>query len=156
MQGFSKKFNSILVETYHNMLLTEETKRKYSHAGLTFRDRNTVSFLMKFPDGRKISDVADYLKISRPSATVLVKKLEKHGLVERTIPPENERSTIVKCTRKGRLFSMYQQRYRQRLAEQISDGLTEEEKEALYKGFCKLNEFFVDSINESKKIHNKK
>ncbi|MCQ2545743.1 MAG: MarR family transcriptional regulator [Clostridia bacterium] len=153
MKDFSKEFNKILAETYHNVLLAEETKRKYSKAGFTFRDRNAISYLTRFKNGTNLSDVADFLKISRPSTTTLIKKLEAHGLVERVPDPTSDRGTLVKITRKGRLFAIYQQRYRDRMAARVSDEMTETEMEILYKSFCKLNQFFVDSINESEEIH---
>ncbi|MDD6191447.1 MAG: MarR family transcriptional regulator [Firmicutes bacterium] len=154
MKDFSQSFNGILIETYHNALLMEETKRKYSSGGFSIRDRNAISYLKKHPEGVKISVVADYLKISRPSATTLIKKLEKYNLVEKISQSGNDRNTLVRLTRKGRLFSTYQRRYRERIADKISDGLTDSEKKVLYEGFCKLNQLFIDSINESERIHN--
>lgn len=156
MDNFTQRFNSILAEAYHNLLLMEETKRKYSKASFSFRDRNAIAFLLKYKEGRHIGELAEYLKISRPSATTLVKKLEKHGLVTRVTDPDNYRSTIVKVTRKGRLYSRYQKSYRERMAEIVSEGFTDEQKEVLYEGFCRLNEFFVESINESEEIHSDK
>lgn len=155
MKDFSRSFNSILAETYHNALLMEETKKKYSRGSFSFRDRNAISFLTRYPGGIKISDVADYLKISRPSATTLIKKLEKYGLVEKIQQPKNERNTLVRLTRRGRLFATFQRRYRERLADKISEGLSDDEMRVLYEGFCKLNQLFVDSVNESEDIHKK-
>ena len=80
MNDFSQKFNRIIAETYHNALLMEETKRKYSTASFSFRDRNAIAYLLRYEKGRTIGQLAEYLKISRPSATILVKKLEKRGL----------------------------------------------------------------------------
>lgn len=153
MEDFNKKFNAVLAETYHNILLAEETKRKYSNAGFTFRDRNAITFLMRFENGTNISSVAEFLKISRPSTTTLIKKLEEHGFISRAKEPTNERSTIVKLTRKGRLFAIYQSRYRSRLAERVCEGMTEEEQEVLYNSYCRLNQFFADSIKEAEDIH---
>ncbi|MGI6767332.1 MAG: MarR family winged helix-turn-helix transcriptional regulator [Lentihominibacter sp.] len=153
MDDFNKKFNRILVETYHHMLMTEETKRKYSSASFSFRDRNAIAYLMHYENGVIISDVAEFLKISRPSTTTLIKKLERYGLVERTAEPEDERSTLVKVTRKGRMFASYQAAFREELALAVSEGFTEEEKEILYRGFCKLNDFFSKTIKESEEIH---
>ncbi|MDD4200000.1 MAG: MarR family transcriptional regulator [Eubacteriales bacterium] len=155
MSSFSKNFNKILAEAYHSILLLKETKKKYSKGNLSFRDRNTITYLSNIEGGKKISDIGDYLKISRPSATSVVKKLEKLGLVEKRINPCNKRSIIVTLTRRGRLFSAFQHRYRQRLAEAVCEGFSEEEQKAFYKGLSKLNEFFIDSIEESEKIHGK-
>lgn len=153
MKDFAKEFNRIIADAYHSLLLMEETKKKYSKAGFSFRDRNTITYLKRHEGGVKISDIADYLKISRPSATSLIKKLEKNGLVDKEIDPNNERNTIVSLTRKGDLFYVYQRRYRERLAERVCDGFTDKEKEVLYEGFSRLNDFFLDSIRESEDIH---
>ena len=153
MKDFSTQFNSIIVEAYHNLLLMEETKRKYSSASFSFRDRNAVAYLLRNPEGTRISDLADYLKISRPSTTTLVKKLVKNGLVERVPKPGESKATLLVCTRKGKRFSSYQRRYRERLTEIFDQEFTEDEKEVLYRGFSKLNDFFIDSINESEEKH---
>jgi DNA-binding MarR family transcriptional regulator len=153
MNDFSQKFNSILAESYHNALLMEETKRKYSKASFSFRDRNAIAYLLRYPKGRTIGDVAKYLKISRPSATSLIKKLEKHGLIARHADPGNDRNTVVTVTRKGKMFSSYQRQYREEMAQAACEGFSEEEKEVLYKGFCKLNDFFTSSIKASVDKH---
>lgn len=153
MDEFSQKFNRIIAEAYHNVLLMEETKRKYSKASFSFRDRNAIAYLLRYEDGRTVSELAEYLKISRPSASLLVKKLEKQGLVHRFGQPGNDRSTMVAVTRKGRMFSAYQRQYRELLAERVCEGFSEEEKEVLYRGFCQLNEFFEESINDTLDHH---
>ena len=153
MNDFSQKFNGIIAEAYHNVLLMEETKRKYSKASFSFRDRNAIAYLLRYENGRTVSELADYLKISRPSASLLVKKLVKNGLVRRYPEPGNERNTMVAITRKGRMFSAYQRQYRELLAERVCEGMTEEEKEVLYRGFCQLNEFFIESINDTLDHH---
>lgn len=149
MNDFSQKLNRIIAESYHNALLMEETKRKYSKASFSFRDRNAIAYLLRYEKGRTIGDVADYLKISRPSATTLIKKLEKHGLISRHADPGNDRNTMVTVTRKGRMFASYQTQYREEMARAMCEGFSEDEKEVIYRGFCKLNDFFTDSIRSS-------
>lgn len=153
MKDFTNDFNKIIADAYHSLLLMEETKKKYSKAGFSFRDRNTITYLKRHEGGVKISEIADYLKISRPSATSLIKKLEKYGLVDKEIDPKNERNTIVSLTRKGELFYVYQRRYRERLADRVCEGFSDKEKEVLYEGFNRLNDFFLESIKESEDIH---
>ena len=153
MKDFSQKFNHIIAEAYHNVLLMEETKRKYSKASFSFRDRNAIAYLLQYENGRTVCALAEYLRISRPSASSLVKKLEKHGLVRRYGQPGNDRNTMVAVTRKGKMFSAYQRQYRELLAERVCEGMSEEEKEVLYRGFCQLNEFFEESINDTLDHH---
>lgn len=153
MDELKKRLNSVFADGYHNLLLMEETKRKYSSAGFSFRDRTALDFLVNNPEGRPVSDVADYLKISRPSTTTLIKKLEKNGLVTKVPDPYNNRSTIVKVTRKGRLYSRYQSQYRDDMMSLVVEGMSDEEKEVIYQGFYRLNEFFIASIKESEEKH---
>ncbi len=156
MDDFSQRFNRIIAEAYHNVLLMEETKRKYSKASFSFRDRNAIAYLLRHEEGRTVSELAEYLKISRPSASLLIKKLEKHGLVRRFGLPGNDRSTMVAVTRKGKMFSAYQRQYRELLAERVCAGFTDDEKEILYRGFCQLNDFFEESINDTLNHHKDK
>lgn len=153
MDELKQRLNSIFADGYHNLLLMEETKRKYSSASFSFRDRTAIDFLVKNPEGRPVSDVADYLKISRPSTTTLIKKLEKNGLVTKVPDPYNNRSTIVKVTRKGRQYFRYQSQYREDMVKIVVDGMSDEEKEVIYEGFRRLNQFFIASINESEEKH---
>ena len=105
MDDFTAQFNNILVRAYHNVLLMEETKRKHSRTTTSFRGRNAMEFLYKSENGeKKISEIADYLKISRPSATALIKKLETFDYVRRKTDKADERSTIVSLTRKADLL----------------------------------------------------
>ena len=153
MSDYNSKLNAVLTEAYHNALLAEETKRKYSSGNFTFRDRNAVTFIMGFRNGTNISSVADFLKISRPSATMTIKKLEKNGLVERKVDPSNHRNTIVKVTRKGWIYARYQQKYSEEMAKALCEDLSPEEMDSLYEGLCKLNQFFADTIRESNMKH---
>ena len=153
MDDFSQRFNNIIAETYHNALLMEETKRKYSKASFSFRDRNAIAYLLRYEKGRTIGQVAEYLKISRPSATTLIKKLEKHGLIKRHADPGNDRSTVVTVTRKGRMFSSYQRQYRELMAQSVCEGFTDEEKEILYRSLCQLKDFVNASIRASVEKH---
>ena len=82
-----------------------------------------------------------------------IKKLEKNGLVERKVDPSNHRNTIVKVTRKGRIYARYQQNYSEEMAKALSENLSPEERDALYEGLCKLNQFFADTIKESNMKH---
>ena len=48
-----------------------------------------------------LSDIAIFLNISKPSASVMIDGMEERGLVRRTIPKEDRRSTIITLTPKS-------------------------------------------------------
>lgn len=157
MDDFTAQFNSILVRAYHNVLLMEETKRKHTRTTTSFRGRNAMEFLYKSENGeKKVSEIADYLKISRPSATSLIKKLESLDYVRRSIDKDDERSTIISLTRKGRLVTVLQISHRDDVCSKICAEFTENEKKVLYKGFCRLNEVFEECIDTMENSNHKK
>ncbi len=148
MDDFTVQFNNILVRAYHNVLLMEETKRKHSRTTTSFRGRNAMEFLYKSENGeKKISEIAEYLRITRPSATSLINKLEALDYVTRSVDKHDERSAIISLTRRGRLVTALQIAHRNKVSSRICEEFTDEEKQVLYKGFCRLNEVFEECID---------
>ena len=116
-----------------------------------------MEFLYKSENGeKKISEIAEYLKITRPSATSLIKKLETLDYVRRSVDKDDERSTIISLTRKGRLVTALQIAHRNKVSSQICEEFTDEEKQVLYKGFCRLNEVFEECIDTMENANHKK
>ena len=150
MDEYNIAVNNILVECYHNALQMEEALKKNTRTKLSFRDRNVMEYLLEYPQGRSLSDIADYLRLSRPSATEIIKKLEKLGLVVRfkDKSERDDRKKRVVITKKGRFMCALQRQYRNRLVENITAGLNNEEKEAFYKGLEHLSECFDESVVE--------
>ena len=147
MDDFASQFNEVLIEAYHNVLTLEEATRKYGRMNISLRDRNLLGFLYKnLKTGKSISEIADYLKVTRPSATAIVKKLEAAGCITRTHSTDDERRIDVTLTRKGRLLNIYHHMFRTEMANDVGKEFTQEEREVLYKGLCKLNDFFTERI----------
>ncbi len=144
-------YNAVLVRAYHNVLLMEETKRKYSRTTTSFRGRNAMEFIYEAADEgkgcRTQGQIAEYLKISRPSCTTLLDKLEQLGYVERRKDPKDERSVNVYLTRKGRLVTVYQSGHRNDMIDSILAEFTPEERKVLYRGFERMNEVFENCID---------
>ena len=49
--------------------------------------------------------------------------------------------------------SLDEQNYSEEMAKALSEDLSPEEKDALYEGLVKLNQFFVETIKESNNKH---
>lgn len=50
----------------------------------------------------RLSEIADHERVSRPTATTAVKRLEEHGILTRTQDPHDSRSWFVDLTPHGR------------------------------------------------------
>ncbi|MBQ3921496.1 MAG: MarR family transcriptional regulator [Firmicutes bacterium] len=155
-------YNSVLTRAYHNVLLLEETKRKYSRTTTSFRGRNAMEYIYAAAEEGKGSrtqhEIADYLKISRPSCTELINKLEALGYVERRKNLQDERSVEIALTRKGRLVTVVQSAHRNRMIDQVISEFSPEEQETIYNGFVRLNEVFEECIRtlENSEDHREK
>ncbi len=156
-------YNAVLVRAYHNVLLMEETKRKYSRTTTSFRGRNAMEFIYDAADEgkgcRTQGQIAEYLKISRPSCTTLLDKLEELGYVERRKGSTDERSVDVYLTRKGRLVTVYQATHRNDMINAILGEFTPDEQKAILRGFERMNEVFedcIDILEETGQRHNQK
>ena len=144
-------YNTVLMRAYHNVLLLEETKRKYSRTTTSFRGRNAMEFIYEAEEDGKGSrtqgEIAAYLKISRPSCTTLLEKLESLGYVERRRSQTDERQADVFLTRKGRLVTVYQSTHRNKMIDATLKEFTPKEQEIIYRGFLRLNEVFEECID---------
>lgn len=49
----------------------------------------------------KVSEISKILKVTSPTVTQIVNTLEKDGLIERTIDPDDRRAVKIKLTSKG-------------------------------------------------------
>lgn len=144
-------FNSVIVRTYHNALRLEETKRKYSRTSTSFRGRNAMEFIYEAADEGKGSrtqgEIAEYLKISKPSCTTLLEKLESIGYIERRRSLTDERRSDIFLTRKGRLVTVYQSANRNAVIEATLKDFSPKEQQIIYRGLQRLNDVLETCIS---------
>ena len=144
MQDFPKLLNSILMQAYHNILrVEEEFLQKRSRINLSIREMHLIECVGEGEDGEKTAgEIADYLKIARPSATVAIKKLERKGYLSKKAGGEDGRVVHVSLTREGRKIFLYHKRYHANMVAEIGSCFDETEQECLVRAINKLNEFF--------------
>jgi len=82
-------------------------------------------------DGLPVKTLAEKIRRTQPTISVLVNKLEKLGYVERTQSKEDNRVTLVRLTEKGRRLQPIFQQISTELNERIYGNLNEAEKEQL-------------------------
>lgn len=151
MDSFSDALNDILVQAYHNILRMEEQALKKSKTvSLSINEMHLIECVGKAPkeEGITVSEVAQALGITRPSATAAVNKLERKGYVTKESCRSDGRVVRVTLTREGRKVNAYHDFYHRQMVHRISDGLTDQEKECLLRGIRKLNDFFKESIEQ--------
>lgn len=63
---------------------------------------DVMSALARFPDGLKMSQISELLRVSNGNVTGIVDKLSEEGLAQRVPVPGDRRAARVKLTDKGR------------------------------------------------------
>lgn len=62
---------------------------------------DVMSALSRFPDGLKMSEISELLRVSNGNVTGIVDKLSEEGLTQRVPVPGDRRASLVKLTEAG-------------------------------------------------------
>lgn len=144
MQDFPHMLNSMLVEVYHNILRVEEEFLKNNNRiNLSIREMHLIECVgMNKEEGKTVSEIAEYLKVARPSVTVAVNKLEKKGYLEKQGCQTDGRIVRVRLSREGRKVDAYHKQYHMNMVREIEKEFCIEEQDILIRTIVKLNDFF--------------
>lgn len=81
-----------------------QSARHYLHTqnlgGITLPQLRALAYVLRQPEST-LGELAEYLAITAPSASALVDRLVKQGLLEARIPPENRRQVSLAVTAAG-------------------------------------------------------
>ena len=148
MQGFEKLLNTMLMEVYHNIMRVEEEFLQKNHRiDLTIREMHLIECVGQDREkGKTISEIAEALKVARPSVTVAVNKLEKKGYLMKSGSQSDGRVVHVTLTREGKIIDAYHRRYHMSMIHEIENEFDDDERDLLVRVIGKLNKFFENSI----------
>ena len=83
-------------------LIEEELRRRFrSEFGTTLPRFDVMAALARNPDGLKMSEISELLRVAGGNTTVIVDKLEETGLALRVAVPGDRRAHRVQLTPKG-------------------------------------------------------
>ncbi|WP_159435366.1 MarR family winged helix-turn-helix transcriptional regulator [Sporobacter termitidis] len=138
----------MLMEVYHNILrVEEEFLQNNDRVNLTIREMHLIECVgMDKENGKTVSEIAEYLKVAKPSVTVAVNKLEKKGYLCKNSCHTDGRVVRVTLTREGRKIYLYHNRYHLSMIHEIEDEFGDEEQAYLIRVIGKLNKFFEKSV----------
>ena len=115
--------------------------RRHRGARMSVPQFRTLALLGRMP-GSSLSDVAAHLGVTRPTASALVDRLVRQGLVGRVQHPQERRRVALSLTRAGQaLLERARAHTRASVARKLS-GLTSEELGCLAEGLALLRAVF--------------
>ena len=107
--------------------------------GLTLTQYKVLKFLLINPQGtiRQV-DIEEHFYIRNPTVTRVLQNLERKGLVERQINPQDNRSKVICLTEKVKAMESLLYRLGDELEGKLTSNLTLEDKKELLRLLKKL------------------
>ena len=107
--------------------------------GLTLTQYKVLKFLLINPQGtiRQV-DIEEHFYIRNPTVTRVLQNLERKGLVERQINPQDNRSKVICLTEKAKAMENLLYRLGDDLEGKLTSNLTLEDKKELLRLLKKL------------------
>lgn len=146
MGTFAADLNELLVEIYRNIEILEESELKKSRLNLSISEIHLIELIAKAGGGMTVSEIAERLKVTRPSVTVAVNKLVQKGYCEKRRCEDDGRAVAVALTKAGRKVEAFHARCHRSMIREISDDLTENEKAELLRTMSRINTYFRTKI----------
>lgn len=134
--------NQVLVKLFRNINdLEEKAVCKGKFSNVTINEMHVIEAIgTDVP--KNMSTVARELGVTTGTLTIAVNSLVKKGLVNRVRSEEDRRVVIVCLTDLGNEAYRRHSRFHEKMVNEITDSLSEDEAEVLLKALTKLNNFF--------------
>ena len=145
MSGFSAKANELLVEIYRNVQILEQNELKKQRLNISINEMHMIELIAKGKTGMTVSEIAQQLKVTKPSVTVAVNKLVQKGYCEKQRLPGDGRAVQVMLTPEGKKVEAFRRCHRRIIAE-ICEDLSEEEREELLRTMTRINSYFQTKL----------
>jgi DNA-binding MarR family transcriptional regulator len=98
---------------------------------LSFNEYDYLKVIQSASEAIRLTDLAKEMQVTKPSATNMVKRLEKKGLVQRQLCLEDARSKRITLTEKAKQGLEDELRVYKAMAEQLKRKLTREQVDQL-------------------------
>ncbi len=144
MDSFGQSLNDLLVNTFRSILrLEEEMLHRISVDKLSINELHMLEAVARTDNpGRSITDIARELGITLPSVTAAINKLEHKRFVSKQRSEQDKRVVIVQLTDMGRRAEAMHRFFHRQMVNKVSQGLSEDQREALLQGLHNLLDFF--------------
>ena len=150
MDAFTQALNKMLTTTYRSICKVEELMlRRLSNNTLSISEMHMLERIGKHGrEGTMMTEIAQDLDITPPSATAMIKRLENKGYVSRIRSSEDARRVRVRLTQDGFQAEATHRYFHRKMVRAMTEGLTIEERGAMYSGLEKLNAFLRQQLDD--------
>ncbi len=136
-----KKLNDLITGIYTAVQRVEEKMIKNTKLELSISEMNVVESVAKHDAGCTASEIAQDLRLSAPSVTVCVQRLESKGYVTRVRSSEDARKLNVVLTKHGVQAEKVHRYFHEQAVRAMLNDTSQEEKEVLIAALSNLHNF---------------
>ncbi len=139
--------NRFLVDVFDDILRLEESSLRKHCPRLSVTELHVLDAVASCagPDGAGMAAIASSLGVTAGTATVAVKTLEQKGYVERTRAQKDRRRVYVRLTENAVPVLRQHALFHQRMVEQVSRALPEDQLDTLCHALKALHDYFLSS-----------
>ena len=151
---YSKELSDLLVDSFNLVNQIEKNRLKgVKNVDLSISELHVLEAIGRGEEGVSIRDIAKSLDITMPSVTVATNKLEKKGLLRKTVDSEDRRVVRVVLTPLGKKFDIAHEYFHIRMIRSILSQLKQEDKPTFMNAIRNLHHFFeVNSQSLADKV----
>ncbi len=110
--------------------LEEEMKEQSDLKNLTLKQLHCIE-IIKQENNPSLSELAEVLEITKPSMTIMIDRLAKHGYLDKVKSDQDRRSAHVHLTAKGIQASELHEKVHSEFASRLTKDLTKSETDIL-------------------------
>jgi len=144
-----RNLEQILKSILHSgELLEEEMKKESNLKNLTSRQLYCIELINEMQNP-SLSELAERMNISKASISVMIERLVKNNFIYKVTSDSDRRSAHVHLTEEGDKAALLHSELHRRIAELLTEEMTESEKEIL---IVLLNKSVL-SLTKNRKIH---
>ena len=147
MDTFEEKLNCLLADLFNSIGKLEETTLRESRIDASISEVHLMDAI-GMDNTATVSCIAAKLGITPASVTVAVNKLESRGYVIKGKNPRDGRSTHISLAKEGIRVYRLHRFFHRNMVHMLTKNLVNGEKELLYDGFDRLNNFLKDSAKK--------
>lgn len=155
MNSLESQLNDLLVRAYRSIEIIEEVYlQSMQNLNLTISEIHLLEAVgprVKDSCGKTVSEISDGLGISTPSGTLAINKLVKKGFLTKEKSETDGRVVYVNLTNMGKKAEHAHRYFHRSMVRNITQDMQEDEKQVLLRGICKMNRFFEDTIDKSRR-----
>jgi DNA-binding MarR family transcriptional regulator len=140
--------NELLVDIFNDILKVEHRAiESFAGNALTMSEMHILEMIGKNPD-QQMSEIAKRLRVTLPTLTVSVQRLEEKGYITRSRPGSDRRKVNASLTKLGRQAYESHAGFHEKMVDSLFEGLNIDKMPVLMDSMALLRDFFKKQADD--------